>query len=73
MKITIPRWLVAAWDVFCDHINKPVYRRVRRIDVLMALFFIVCVVYYYMTGGWLLALQGAAMYIFLAMIALWFF
>jgi len=55
----------------------PVYRRrpfvVRRIDVLLTILFVCCVGYYGWTSGWLGALTGGLMFIFLAMTALWFF
>ena len=55
----------------------PVFRRrpfvIRRIDVLLTILFVVCVSYYGSTSGWLGALAGGLMFIFIAMTALWFF
>jgi hypothetical protein len=55
----------------------PVFRRrsfvIRRIDVLTAVLFVVCTGYYGWTSGWLGALAGGLMFIFLAMAAVWFF
>lgn len=74
----IPRWLVAAWDAFGDWANVTVYERgkiveIRRVDLLLAFFFFVCVGWYGWTDGWYGALIGGLFYIFMAMIALWFF
>ena len=55
----------------------PVFRRrhfvIRRIDVLTAALFVICTGYYGWTTGWLGAVTGGLMFIFIAMTALWFF
>ena len=55
----------------------PVFRRrpfvIRRIDVLTAALFVICTGYYGWIAGWLGALAGGLMFIFIAMTALWFF
>ena len=115
MKIRIPRRLVAAWDIFGDLVNVPVFTipnswprqwhcaacgtvtsdkdwcdctrygnpshqkltlegwKVLRIDIMLAAAFLFCVGYYYYEGGWLRALAGGLLFIFLAMCALWVF
>jgi uncharacterized membrane protein YagU involved in acid resistance len=67
----MPRW----FDRYMDWVNVPIYTRgkleLRRIDIVIALAGIICVSWYGYTGGWQGALMGAAMYVFVAMIALW--
>jgi hypothetical protein len=62
---------------YLDWINVPVYERGRiritRIDVLLAVFGIVCVGYYWCTSGWMSALQGGLFYVMVVMMALWMF
>lgn len=57
-----------------DWLNTPVWRyggrEIRRIDLLLVLAGIVCVAYY-AQFGWLSALQGGAMFVLMAMTALW--
>ena len=76
-RIPIPRWLVSAWDRFGDWANVAVWQRgrleLRRVDLIIAAGFVFSTGYYYFTIGWLGAVQSAALYIFIAMIALWFF
>lgn len=71
MKIRIPRRVTAAWDFFMDWANVVVIWRLRRLDFVMAALFVFCVSYYYWAGGWLVALQGGVLFIFIAMMALW--
>jgi len=75
VNIRIPRWLVAAWDAFGDWANVNVYERgkieVRRIDLIVAIFFIIAVAYYGYTDGLIGALIGGAFFILVAMWALW--
>lgn len=63
--------LVSAWAHLEAYINVPIYRSVRRIDVILAIGFIVCVTWYYYTMGWQGALVGALMYILMMMVSLW--
>jgi len=74
VNVRIPRWLVLAWSAFGDWVNVDVYKRIRRIDILTAFFFIICVSWYGYTSGWIGALTGGFLFlfIFIAMIALWF-
>ena len=74
MKIPLPRtpgWLAR----FLEWGNQPIWRRgrheVRRIDCLIAWTGVATVTYYYITAGWLGALQGFALWTLLVMIALW--
>ena len=75
MNIRIPRFLVKAWDAFGEWANVNVYesRRidVRRLDILLAVFFIIAVAYYSYTDGWIGGLIGGAFFILVAMWALW--
>jgi hypothetical protein len=76
IKIVIPARLANAYDAWSDWINMPVWWiggrfEVRRIDVLLVLAGIFCVSYYWWTSGWQGALVGGAMYVFMAMLALW--
>jgi hypothetical protein len=77
MKIRVPRWLVAAWNAFGNWANVTVYERgrieIRSIDVLLAVLFFAVTGYYYWTSSWYGAVTGGLMYIFVALIALWFF
>jgi hypothetical protein len=76
IPIPIPRWLLRAKDTFQDWANVPVWQRgqreLRRIDALLMGGFIACVSWYYLVGGWQFALAGGMLYVFFAMIALWF-
>jgi hypothetical protein len=74
MKIPLPR--MPRWfDRYMDWINEPIWTRgrleLRRIDVVVAIGFFVCVAYYWWAAGFLSALAGGLLYIFLAMVALW--
>ena len=78
MNIRIPRFLVKAWDAFGEWANVSVYKPgpglpidVRRLDILLAIFFIIAVSYYSYTDGWIGALIGGAFFILVAMWALW--
>jgi uncharacterized membrane protein len=77
MNIRIPRWLVRACDVIANWTSVPIYERgwirIVRVDILLVFFFFVCTGYYYWTSGWMGALQGGALYIFIALCAAWFF
>ena len=76
MNIPIPRWLISAAEKFEDWANVPLWSRgeteLRKIDVLIAAGFVICVSWYAYTGGWRGALTGAVAYIFAGMIGLWF-
>jgi len=76
MQMKIPRIISRASAAFGDWANVSIWtqsgrREVRRIDVLIAIGFVACTSYYYWSGGWLSALQGAGMYVFVVMVALW--
>jgi hypothetical protein len=70
MRIPIPHWLSTGWDVFCDYVNVPVYRKIRRIDVILA-FLGLLVVGYYSLYGWRSAVLGATLYVLFMMMGLW--
>jgi hypothetical protein len=71
----IPRFVSRASTAFGDWANVPIWtlgrHEIRRIDVMIVLGGILCASYYYWTGGWLFALQGLALYIFIVMVAMW--
>jgi len=71
MDIRIPKRVVTVWDKFCDWANVDVIWRVRRIDIIIAVFFIFCVSWYSWTGGWLGFFTGALAFIFVTMAATW--
>ena len=71
MRVRIPDWLATAWDRVGDWSNVEVYHRVRRIDVALVIFGIICVGYYGWVDGWRGAITGAAMYILITMMAIW--
>ena len=58
-----------------DWINVPIWTRgqleLRRIDVMLAILFVMCVGYYGVFYGWQQAVIGGAMFILFAMVALW--
>jgi hypothetical protein len=54
-----------------DWVNEPVWRKVRRIDIVLAIAGIVCVGYYGAVAGWLGALQGGLLFVLMVMIGLW--
>jgi hypothetical protein len=66
------KYLGSAWAHYMDYINVPVYRKVRRIDMILALGFLICVSYYWYVAGWQWSIIGGLMYIMFLMVALWF-
>jgi hypothetical protein len=60
------------WAHFQDYLNVPVYRKARRIDVILALGLAICVSYYWYVSGWQWAVIGGLMYILFLMVGLWF-
>jgi hypothetical protein len=80
MKIPLPNrlldWLECHFAPLGDWLNKKLFligrTEIRLSDLLLTFFFFVCVGYYYFTDGWIAAAQGGALYIFIAMVALWF-
>ena len=77
LRIKIPEWATRRWDKFGDWANVSAWRRgpvdVRRIDLLISAGGVICVVYYWLQGGWLSALAGGLFYVMIVMISLWFF
>jgi hypothetical protein len=71
MQIKIPDRFWRAYDAYEEWVNEPVWKRVRRIDVILAASFIFCVGYYWVTTGPMGALQGGALFVMIAMIAMW--
>lgn len=67
MQIPLPRILARASDRFVDWGNLVVWQRgrleLRRLDVLNAATFLACVGWWSVSGGWLLAFQGGALYL----------
>ena len=74
MRVPLPK-MPAVFQRYLVWINQPIYERGRlritRIDVLLAVFGIICVGYYWYTSGCIGALQGGALYVMFLMIALW--
>jgi hypothetical protein len=71
MKIRIPHVIARAWDSWEEWVNVPVWWKVRRIDVLLAIGFVGCVGWYGYTMGWRGALMGGIMYLVMMAVALW--
>ena len=75
MRIRIPRRVVAAVDAFRDWGYTPLvchrYGTLRRCDPLIAAAFLLCVGYYWWTGGWLGAMTGACAFMLVTMAMLW--
>jgi hypothetical protein len=75
MDIRPPRWLVALYDRFESWGNVPLILwpwHIVRLDLILMLLFVICVGWYYATGGWILAVTGALMFAFCTMVGLWF-
>ena len=62
---------MSLWTRFEDVVNVPVYRKVRRIDVILVVGGILCVAFYWYTSGWQWAILGGLMYLMFMMIGLW--
>ena len=75
MRIYVPQQVEAVTAIFDVWANVPLYQRgrveVRRIDILIAVTWIFCTVYYGGTGGWTGALTGFLAYAMVLMTALW--
>jgi hypothetical protein len=68
MLIRLPHWLT----IVIDWLNEPLYgAHLRRIDPLLLAIGVVVTAYYWTTGGWYLALEGAALYAFIIVCVLW--
>jgi hypothetical protein len=67
MNIPIPRALVRTWNTFVDWGDITIWNwgriEVRRIDLLLAAFFIFSVSYYGYFAGWRGALNGAVVFV----------
>lgn len=70
MRVPIPSWVGVAWDAFGDYVNVPVYKKIRRIDVILV-FLGLLIVGYYGLWGWRSAVLGGALYLLFVMIGLW--
>jgi hypothetical protein len=73
MQIKIPRLLVRASDRFADWGNVPVYREVRRLDVLLVAGLTLVTLHGYWIDGWWGALLNFLMFTLGGMVGLWFF
>ncbi len=75
IRIPIPKFMLAAWDNFGVWSNVPVFNLSRfavvRLDIIQAVCFIFCVVWYYVTVGIMAAITGGLFYIFLVMCVMW--
>jgi hypothetical protein len=66
------------YDRFEDWANVPVFAtqpgrsiNIRRVDILLVIFGVICVGYYGWVEGWIGALKGALAYLMVMMTALW--
>lgn len=77
MKIPLPNKLldhIERWyRPVGDWLNVDVYRRIRRIDLLIVILGITFVAFYWYVWGWQQALLGGLMFVLAVMLALWFF
>jgi hypothetical protein len=73
VKIKIPMLLVRIVGRFEQWANIPVWRWVRRIDILVGFFGLLNLGWGWHLGGWWGALQYGLFYVFVCMCALWFF
>ena len=77
MNIRIPSAVMRHVDRLGDWANVPIWVKgrleLRRLDLFVVAFFFACVAYYWHTSGPMGALQGGALYIALAALALWVF
>lgn len=73
MRIPIPHWLSSAWDLFGDYVNVPVYRKVRRIDIILLVFGIICVSYYWYISDWKGGILGGAVFILFVVMSIMFY
>jgi len=72
VQIRAPHFLRRIWGAFVDWGDRDVYRAVRRIDLVLIAAGVFCAAYYGWHGGWLAALTGGLLFVFILMIALWF-
>jgi uncharacterized membrane protein YagU involved in acid resistance len=63
--------LVSAWARLEAWLNAPFYHKARRIDLILAIGFVLCVSYYWYVSGWRGAIIGSLMYILMMMVCLW--
>jgi hypothetical protein len=74
MNIGIPAWVMAAVNAFVEWANVPIVKAWRfeivRVDVIMAVGLVGAVGYYWLAGGWLLALKGGVGYLLFLIAAL---
>jgi hypothetical protein len=81
MKIPLPKrfldWLERHYEPIGNWLNNELFLigriEIRLVDLLLIFFFFVCVGYYYLTSGWIAAAQGGALFVMIAMVALFFF
>jgi len=75
IRIPIPKRVLAAYDVFEDWANVTAFKLGRfdvlRLDIILAILFVVCVGWYGYKGGIMGALTGGLFYIFMLMCVLW--
>ena len=71
IRIPIPERVLDVYDRFEDWLNVSVYRRVLRIDIILAVLFVFCVAYYWYTTGWAGAVTGGLLFIFIMMCVQW--
>jgi hypothetical protein len=80
MKIPLPNrlldWLEHYHEPIAEWLNSRLFIadqfEIRLVDLLLIFFFVVCVGWYWYAAGWLGALRGGVLYVFIAIVALWF-
>jgi hypothetical protein len=76
MRIRIPAVLVRSWDTFCDWGNIALLEHgrfeMRRLDLLLTAFFVLCVSWYSYFYGWQDGVKGGALFVLLAIGAMLF-
>lgn len=72
IRIPVPEWLTRRYRPIDNWLNEiALHLDVRYIDILLALGFIGCVSYHWITTGWEAALAVGLLYIMMAMMAIW--
>ena len=77
MNIRVPMWVVRSGEAFYRWGDVLLWKvgplNVRRIDILLALSAVICVAWYGYTTGWMGALTGGMLWLFLMLCVLFFF
>lgn len=60
------------YERFDDWVNADVYKRIRRIDIALLIFGIICVSWYGYKGGWRGAILGLVAYLVMMYVGMFF-